>query len=87
MLHYYAIRWIYSRGMSEGNLDDTYACCQPVRFGSKAERETWLLRGPEWDEQGYREAVTLARLPYRWGRKKFVERAIEWAKYDALYDV
>jgi len=81
-LKYYAISWTYSRGMTESwTQGGTYASCQPARFGSKAEREAWLLRGPEQYEQGYREAVTLARLPYGWSRKMFVANAARWARY------
>ena len=86
-LKYYAIRWFYSRGMTTGDYPHTHACCQPARFGSKAERKAWLLRGPGPCETGHREAVTLASLPYGWGRRAFVTEASEWAKYDSLYDV
>ena len=82
MQHYYAIRWHYSRGWTTGDYHNTHACCQPARFGSKAEREAWLLRGPEQWEQGYREVVTLTRLPYGWSRRTFIEKATEWANCD-----
>ena len=79
-LKYYAIRWLYSRGMTTGDWHHTHACCQPMRFASQAKREAWLYDGPEQYEQGYREAVTLTSLPYGWGRRAFVEAAAERAR-------
>ena len=80
-LTYYAIRWFYPRGtIASWDQDGTYACCQPVRFGSKTELEAWLLRGPEPYAPGHREAVSLASLPCGWGRAEFVAEAAAWAR-------
>jgi len=80
-LTYYAIRWFYPRGtIASWDQDGTYACCQPVRFGSQAARDVWLRAGPAQCEIGYREAVTLTSLPYGWGRREFVSDAAAWAR-------
>jgi len=70
---YYAIYWLAERGLSKGMYADVKAWCQPVVFLSKAERDDWvatpLMRSTVY---GYRESVSVRKLPFGWGVKSFI---------------